>query len=34
MKEFTDILEERRRLICIETGAELILSEIAVEKNF
>ena len=33
-KEFADILEERRRLIYNETGAELILSEIPVEKNF
>ena len=34
MKEFIQVSEERRRLICIETGAKLNLSEIAVEKDF
>ncbi len=34
MKEFTEFSKERRRLICVETGAKLNLSEIAVEKDF
>ncbi len=34
MNEFIQISEERRRLICIETGAKLNLSEIAGEKDF
>ena len=33
MKEFTEYSKERRRLICVETGAKLNLSEIAVEKK-
>jgi len=34
MKEFIEMSEERRRLICTETGAQLNLFEIAVEKDF
>ncbi len=34
MKEFVALSEERRRLICIETNAQLGLPEVAVEKDF
>ncbi|WP_157606824.1 hypothetical protein [Sedimenticola selenatireducens] len=34
MKEFIGMSEERRRLVCTETGAQLNLFEIAVEKDF
>ncbi|MEL0583683.1 MAG: nucleotidyl transferase AbiEii/AbiGii toxin family protein [Candidatus Thiodiazotropha sp. (ex. Lucinoma kazani)] len=34
MKEFIEMSEERRRLVCTETGAQLNLFEIAVEKDF
>ena len=34
MKEFVDLPEERRRLVCTQVGAKLNLSEIAVEKDF
>lgn len=34
MKEFIGMSEERRRLVCTETGAQLNLAEIAVEKDF
>jgi len=34
MKEFITMSEERRRLVCTETGAQLNLFEIAVEKDF
>ena len=34
MKEFVALSEERRRLVCTEAGAQLSLSEIAVEKDF
>ena len=34
MKEFIAMPEERRRLVCTETGAKLNLFEIAVEKDF
>jgi hypothetical protein len=34
MKEFIVMSEERRRLVCTETGAQLNLFEIAVEKDF
>src|SRR3989338_9232409 len=34
MKEFVVMPEERRRLICTETGAQLNLLEVAVEKDF
>ncbi len=34
MKEFIELPEERRRLICTEAGAQLNLFEIAVEKDF
>ena len=33
MKEFVDLSEERRRLVCTQAGAKLNLSEIAVEKD-
>ncbi len=34
MKEFIAMSEERRRLVFTETGAQLNLFEIAVEKDF
>jgi len=34
MKEFIAMPDERRRLVCTETGAQLNLFEIAVEKDF
>ena len=34
MKEFIAMPEERRRLVCTETGAKMNLFEIAVEKDF
>ncbi|HID50342.1 MAG TPA: nucleotidyl transferase AbiEii/AbiGii toxin family protein [Chromatiales bacterium] len=34
MKEFIEMPEERRRLVCTQTGAQLNLFEIAVEKDF
>lgn len=34
MKEFIGMSEKRRRLVCTETGAQLNLFEIAVEKDF
>ena len=34
MKEFIALSEERRRLVCTEAGAQLSLSEVAVEKDF
>ncbi len=34
MREFIAMSEERRRLVCIKTGVQLNLSEIAVEKDF
>ena len=34
MKELIGMLEEHRRLVCTETGAQLNLFEIAVEKDF
>lgn len=34
MKEFVALSEERRRLVCIETNAQLGLPEVAVEKDF
>ena len=34
MKEFIALPAERRRLICTEAGAQLSLSEVAVEKDF
>ena len=34
MKEFITMSEERRRLVCMQTGAQLNLFEIAVEKDF
>lgn len=34
MKEFIELPEERRRLVCTEAGAQLNLFEIAVEKDF
>jgi hypothetical protein len=34
MKEFIAMLDERRRLVCTQTGARLGLFEIAVEKDF
>ena len=34
MKEFIALSEERRRLVCTEAGAQLGLSEFAVEKDF
>ncbi len=34
MKEFIDLPEERRRLVCTQAGAQLNLPEIAVEKDF
>jgi len=34
MKEFIELPEERRRLVCTQTGAQLDLFEIAVEKDF
>ena len=34
MKEFIELPEERRRLVCTQAGAQLNLSEIAVEKDF
>ena len=34
MKEFIGMSEERRRLVCTETGVQLNLFEIAVEKDF
>ena len=34
MKEFIALSEERRRLVCTQAGAQLSLSEVAVEKDF
>ena len=34
MKEFPGMPEDRRRLVCTQTGAELNLFEVAVEKDF
>jgi len=34
MREFLEMPEERRRLICTEAGAQLNLAEVAVEKDF
>ena len=34
MKAFIDMPDERRRLVCTQTGAQLNLFEIAVEKDF
>lgn len=34
MKAFIELPVERRRLVCTETGAQLNLFEIAVEKDF
>ena len=34
MKEFIEMPEERRGQICVQTGAQLNLTEIAVEKDF
>ncbi len=34
MKTFIDMTEERRNLVCTQTGAQLNLSEVAVEKDF
>ena len=34
MKAFIHLSEERRRLVCAQTGAQLNLFEIAVEKDF
>lgn len=34
MKEFINLPEERRRLLCTQANARLNLSEIAVEKDF
>lgn len=34
MKEFAEMPTERRRLTCMEAGAKLNLSELAVEKDF
>ena len=34
MKEFVALSEERRRLVCTQAGAQLSLSEVAVEKDF
>ena len=34
MKVFIELPAERRRLVCTETGAQLNLFEIAVEKDF
>ena len=34
MKEFIALPQERRRLVCTEAGAQLGLSEFAVEKDF
>ena len=34
MNEFIALPQERRRLICTEAGAQLSLSEVAVEKDF
>ena len=34
MKEFVFMSAERRRELCVQTGANLNLSEIAVEKNY
>lgn len=34
MKEFTEMTEERRNLVCTQTGAQLNLAEVAVEKDF
>lgn len=34
MREFIEMGEERRRLVCSQTGAQLNLAEVAVEKDF
>ena len=34
MNEFIEMTEERRRLVCVQTGAQLNLAEVAVEKDF
>ncbi len=34
MKEFPGMLDDRRRLVCTQTGAELNIFEVAVEKDF
>ena len=34
MKTFIGMTEERRNLVCTQTGAQLNLSEVAVEKDF
>lgn len=34
MKEFVDLSEERRLLVCTQVGAHLNLSEVAIEKDF
>lgn len=34
MKEFVDLPEERRRLVCTQAGAQLNLPEVAIEKDF
>ena len=34
MKEFIDMSEERRNLVCTQAGAQLNMAEVAVEKDF
>ncbi len=34
MKEFINMTDERRRLVCNQTGAHLNLADVAVEKDF
>ena len=34
MKEFIEMAEERRSLVCTQTGAQLNLADVAVEKDF
>lgn len=34
MKEFLEMSDDRRRLVCTQTGAQLNLAEVAIEKDF
>jgi len=34
MREFIEMAEERRRLVCSQTGAQLNMAEVTVEKDF